>query len=92
MVPSLLLIKSTKRFAQISFKGAHHMDNPFGDNLFEQFMIYDQFFATEVPCPWCGTAYTLDVQEGEEDDRHLCEECGRVYSVNWVTRIAGKVQ
>ena len=68
------------------------MDDPFGDNLFEQFMIYDQFFATEVPCPWCGTAYTLDVQEGEEDDRHLCEECGHVYSVNWVTRIAGKVQ
>ena len=23
------------------------MDNPFGDNLFEQFMIYDQFFATD---------------------------------------------
>ena len=40
------------------------MDNPFGDNLSEQFVIYDQFFATEVPCPWCGTAYTLDVQEG----------------------------
>jgi transposase-like protein len=68
------------------------MDSPFGDNLFEQFMIYDQFFATEVPCPWCSQRFQLDIQTGETDDRYECSHCHRVFSVDWETREVRRVE
>ena len=68
------------------------MDNPFGDNLFEQFMIYDQFFATDIPCPWCGTQFHLDIQTGETDDRYQCEQCNQVFSVDWEARQVRRIE
>jgi hypothetical protein len=55
------------------------MDNPFWDDLFEQFMIYDQFFATEVPCPWCSQRFQRDFQTGETDGWYGCRHCHRIF-------------
>ncbi len=68
------------------------MDNPFGDSLFEQFMIYDQFFVADVPCPWCCAIHALDVKDGDNDDRYLCAECEHVFSVDWVARTCRPIQ
>ncbi len=67
------------------------MHNPFGDNPFERFMIYDQFFATDVNCPWCGSLFHLDIQTGVTDDRYKCDHCHRVFSVNWQARQFRKI-
>jgi hypothetical protein len=37
-----------------------------------------------VNCPNCGTAFELDVDSGNTDDRYQCSSCDSEFSVNWV--------
>ena len=61
------------------------------EELFNEFMIYDQFIATSVNCPWCGQVHELDVVEGDNDARYQCNNCSNFLSVNWVTRTVRQV-
>ncbi len=37
-----------------------------------------------VNCPECDTAFDLEVDSGNTDDRYQCHNCSGLFSVNWV--------
>ncbi len=59
--------------------------------MIDDFFLYDEFISTTVACPWCGTRYELDVQDGETDSRYGCGACGNTFSVDWVSRTVQRV-
>lgn len=56
------------------------------DDMFEEFMIYNEFIASDVTCPHCGQVYELLVDDLNEDARYQCDSCHGIFLVNWVDR------
>lgn len=58
----------------------------FDDDTFNEFMINEQFIAADVPCPWCGMIFELNVEDGQTDVEYQCSNCSHCFSMNWVSR------
>ena len=40
-----------------------------------------------VSCPYCGESAEQVVDSGNVDDRLICPNCGRTFSINWSEEI-----
>ena len=64
----------------------------FDDDLADEFMFFDEFIATDMPCPTCGVVQNLDVEDDQTDAHYRCSACNRLFSVNWMTRTTRRVE
>ena len=63
----------------------------FDDDLANEFIFFDEFIATDMPCPSCRAVQNLNVEDDQADVFYRCGACNGLFSVNWMTRTARRI-